>query len=52
MDTKHGHRARTCPPVMHHETSDVNVRPAGVALGVSLAVLILIFHGGHEGCLL
>ena len=49
VDTKHGH-GHEPPAGIHHETSDVHVRPLAW-LGVGLAVLIVIIHSGHEGCI-
>ena len=40
MDTKHGHQHES-PAGIHHETSDVHVRPLAW-LGVGLAVLVVI----------
>lgn len=40
MDTKHSH-GHELPPGIHHETSDVHVRPLAW-LGVGLAVLIVL----------
>ncbi len=47
MDTKHGHEHEP-PAGIHHETSDVHVRPLAW-LGVGLAVLIVIIHLAMKG---